>query len=56
MADVILYLLALVGLGTVAYGAGKCIAGWLEHVPDHLPPPRDDSRDKRREWDRIQGR
>lgn len=56
MADLLRDLLAFIGVLALAWTAGGCIRDMLKHVPDHLPPPRDDSRDKRREWDRIQGR
>lgn len=56
MIDVIRDLLAIVGSITVAYLFGACLADMFKHVPDHLPPPREDSRDTQRRWGRIQGR
>ena len=54
--DLIRDLLAIVGSITVAYLFGACLADMFKHVPDHLPPPREDSRDTQRRWGRIQGR
>ena len=56
MTDLLITLLAIIGAAVVAYAAGSCIADMFRNVPDHLPPPREDSRDTRRAWDRIWGR
>ena len=56
MLDLIRDLLAVIGSIAIAYCFGACIADMAKSVPDHLPPPREDSRDTRRQWDRIWGR
>lgn len=56
MADLLRDLLAFIGVLALAWTAGGCIRDMLKHVPDHLPPPRDDSRDIQRRWQQSERR
>lgn len=56
MLDLLRDILALIGLAVLAWGMGSCIRDVLDSAPPRLPRPRDDERDTRRRWDRIQGR
>lgn len=55
--DIIRDLLAGIGGLTVVWLAASCLGSYMDaKMPDSVPKPRFDPRDKRAEWDRIQGR